>query len=102
MKEQDIQTAIMKMLLHHPRVAWCYVTTSGKVKGRGGHWMTLGVPGLPDIMGQLRTGHLFGIECKQPGNKPTEDQERFIDMIRQNGGLAGVATSVDEALEVLR
>jgi len=33
------------------------------------------------------------------GNKPTQEQQNFIDIINQSGGLAFVAHSVDEVEE---
>lgn len=105
MREADLQSAIMNLLTVHPKVAWAYVTSSGTVRGRGGHWFTLGKVGLPDIVGQLKGsygGVLFGIETKMPGKRPTEVQAAFLDMIRANGGRAGWCDSVEGAMEILR
>lgn len=100
--EGKIQTDIMSMLLKHPLVAWSYVTSCGTYKGlKGGYPIKIGIPGMPDIIGQLRNGRLFGIEVKQPGKNPTDIQQQFIDMINANGGLAGVATSIDDALSII-
>ena len=88
MKESDIQEEVMKILFNHPRVAWAFVVTTGKIKGRGGHWITLGFPGLPDIIGQLRDGRVLAIEVKVPGKKPTDEQLEFIQCVNDNGGLA--------------
>jgi hypothetical protein len=33
---------------------------------------------------------------KRPGNKPTPEQQQFIDTINEAGGLAFVARSVEE------
>lgn len=101
LSESDIQTAIMNKLFVHPLVAWCHVTTSGKVRGRGGHWMTLGFPGLSDIIGQTRDGRILAIEVKAPGEDATEVQQEFIDTVNKYGGRAGVAHSVAEAFNVV-
>lgn len=57
-------------------------------------------------------GHTVGvftaIECKgsdwtnRPNDEHTQAQQRFIDLVRRNGGFAGFARSVDEAREILR
>lgn len=99
--ESDIQSAIMSMLLWHPKVAWAFVTTTGVVNRRGSY-ITVGVKGMPDILGQLKTGQLFGIEVKKPKEKPSDDQYKFINMIVTNGGVAGWATSIEEAMAVLK
>lgn len=97
--EKDIQSDIMDMLLTHPKVAWCYVTTTGTFKGlKGGAKYKIGIPGMPDIMGQLKNGKTFGIEVKKPGGKVTKDQEYFINLINHNGGLAFRADSISEVM----
>lgn len=62
-------------------------------------------PGSPDLVGWATVDGkaiFVGIEIKLPGEKPRADQQHFIDMIRAAGGIAGVATSVEEALALLR
>ncbi len=100
-EEADIQNDIMSMLSEHPKVAWSFVTTTGKIKGRGGHWITLGYPGMADIIGQLRTGQALAIEVKAPGKKPTSLQQDFIDTVNRFDGVAGWADSVESALNIL-
>lgn len=100
-KEGAIQDAVMDILLRHPRVAFAYVNTSGKIKGRGGHWMTLGFPGLADITGMLKGGRFFAIEVKQPGKEPTEAQQEFLDAIVSGGGVAGWVDAPEQALDIL-
>ena len=48
-------------------------------------------------------GRMLAIEVKsfRPGSRPSEKQLRFIHLVRQFGGIAGVARSVQEALELL-
>lgn len=100
-KESAIQDAIMCAIGLHPLVAWAHVTTSGKVKGRGGHWMTLGFPGLADIIGQLKDGRVLAIEVKDAKGKATKDQDEFLTLVRQHNGVAGVARSVEDALRIV-
>jgi hypothetical protein len=48
------------------------------------------------------TGRFLAIEVKRPGNKPTPEQQQFIDTINEAGGLAFVARSVEEVDNTLR
>ncbi len=54
----------------------------------------------PDMVGQ-RIALFCAVEVKDRG-RPTEQQQAFIDLIQQAGGLAGVARSVPDALSILR
>lgn len=61
------------------------------------------VKGFPDIHGLLLSG-AFYIEVKRPPpnyEKPSDDQQKFLDAARLAGAYAGVATSVEEALALL-
>lgn len=100
-KESDIQSAAMDLLLRHPKVAWAFVTTSGTLKGRNGHWMKLGFPGISDIIGQLRDGRLLAIEVKKPGEKPTQLQVEFLQLVEGNKGVSGWVNSPEEVLRIL-
>jgi len=100
MKESDIQSEIMCALGGHPSVAWVYVTSAGSFRVRGGY-MTVGIKGMPDIMGQMRSGKLLGIEVKKPNEKPKPEQFEVLDMISSSGGVSGWATNVSEALQII-
>lgn len=54
------------------------------------------VDGISDIIGLTPAGRFIAVECKQPGNKPTDKQSRFLDKVRFNGGIAIVARSTDD------
>lgn len=92
----------MNLLHKHPSVAWAMVTTTGTLKIRGGYWITIGFPGVSDIIGQLRDGRLFAVEVKQPGEMPTKVQRDFIELVIRNGGSACWVVSVEEVAEFLR
>jgi len=69
--------------------------------GRQWHQFT-GLKGVADILGVLApSGRLLAIECKRPGGKLSPEQEQFLDVIRQAGGLACVVRSVDELAKAL-
>jgi hypothetical protein len=54
-----------------------------------------------DMVGQ-RLAVFTAIEVKTPTGRATEQQNRFIAMVKNLGGIAGVARSVDDASEILR
>lgn len=53
-----------------------------------------------DMVGSF-VAQFVAIEAKRPGEATREDQQRFIDRINADGGLAGAATSADEAEQLL-
>ena len=55
----------------------------------------------PEMVGSA-IGQFVAIEVKQQGEKPNDAQERFLEIIRKHGGLAGVARSVEELDHLLR
>jgi hypothetical protein len=72
-----------------------------------GRWVTYGLGiGSSDLVGiNMRTdgiGRFIAIEVKQPGKHATQEQQDFINMVRAMGGQAGVAHSVEEAVEILK
>ena len=81
---------------------------------RTGRYVTFGVgsPGGSDLVGYRRvtvTPEMVGqemavfaaIEVKTAKGRATKDQLRFIEHIRNAGGIAGIARSVDEARLIL-
>lgn len=65
------------------------------------HGSSMQARGLPDLVVCYR-GLYFGIEVKIPGKEPTEIQLWTMSEIQKAGGYAGVATTPEEALNVLR
>lgn len=62
----------------------------------------IGIPGQSDLCGHRPgDGRAFYIEVKKPGEKPRENQSRFLQTMRDSGALAGVAHSVEEAVGIV-
>lgn len=80
--EQKIQTDILEWLNAHPKV-W------------GINTVVVSRNGCPDIIACIE-GRFCGIEVKRPGEKATPIQLEQIRMIRRAGGIALVATSIDD------
>lgn len=63
-------------------------------------------PGVPDILGIYRlpgetAGRFLGIEIKAPRGKLSSAQEQFLNIIREQGGIAILAYSVDDVIRGL-
>lgn len=67
---------------------------------RGG--ITFGLKGTPDILGVLKPGRAFAIECKTAKGKLSADQEAWRAMFEAAGGLYAVARSAQEAVDAVR
>lgn len=57
-------------------------------------------PGSSDIIGLCGDGKFLAVECKAPGGKATEAQDRFVAAVIRAGGRAGVARSGQEAVRI--
>ena len=70
------------------------------------HWKNWSGPmtypkGISDILG-IYKGRFLAIEIKKPGGKPTPDQLKFLRYVREEGGIAFVAYSVDDVVRQLQ
>lgn len=57
--------------------------------------------GSSDLIGITTSGIFFAIEVKTPKGRTTKEQEQFINHINERGGIAGVARSPKDALDLL-
>jgi len=57
-------------------------------------------PGIPDILA-IHKGLFVGIEVKAAGGKPSDHQKRFLEIIRDQGGIAILAYSVEDVIDGL-
>jgi len=57
--------------------------------------------GSSDLVGWTKDGRMLAIEVKTRTGRVTEEQETFLMSVRDAGGIAGVARSVEEALRLL-
>lgn len=101
--ETGITSAVLQLLAYHPDVAWAERINSGAMK-MGGRYIKFGFTGCADVIGQMKAhlgGALLAIETKSPGKYPTPEQRNFLRAVREAGGCAGVARSVDDAKKVI-
>tara|TARA_R110000868_G_scaffold271838_1_gene531159 strand:- start:3139 stop:3492 length:354 start_codon:yes stop_codon:yes gene_type:complete len=79
-----------------------------------GRWVNFGIPGAggSDLIGMhsmtitpamvgKRVAVFLAVEVKSDEGKPSQDQLAFIEFVQAMGGIAGVARSGDEALNLI-
>lgn len=101
--EHQIQNAILGYL--NSQGHYCWRNNSGMVHmrdkyGRDRMWKA-GLKGSSDIIGIATDGRFIAIECKRKGKKPTPQQEAFLQEIKQRGGYAGIATSIEDTQVIM-
>ncbi|MGB5134004.1 MAG: VRR-NUC domain-containing protein [Prochlorococcaceae cyanobacterium] len=112
MSEQELQQQIRLQLGSGPVRLWR--NNVGALRDPRGRLVTYGLcTGSSDLIGlrQLTIGpeHLgqplavfCALEVKTQRGRATAEQERFLAVVRQLGGLAGVVRSLPEARVILR
>ena len=100
MTEQDIQNLIRAALSDYAIV---FRTNVGKVRTADGRYFDTGLPkGHSDLYGFRKSdGRVFYIEVKTPKGRVRPDQQKFIEIVTENGAIAGVARRVEDALEII-
>lgn len=90
-----------KVVVNKIRDALKSVGVKWILKTHGSPYQQSGIPDLLCI--SPGTGRLVGIEVKRPHGtwKVTELQKHQIELIREAGGVAGVATTVEDAMALL-
>jgi hypothetical protein len=112
--ETKIQRRIMMALSSAGHTCWRNETGrfwSGKVIHKENSSVTLAnaamIPvglclGSSDLIGiQAGTGRFFAIEVKTATGRASKEQTNFVNHVKKMGGIAGIARSEQEALELL-
>lgn len=60
-----------------------------------------GKRGVADIVGCTSTGQFIAVEVKRPGGRLTVLQRQYLKEKRDHGGIAIMATSVDDLIDQL-
>lgn len=96
--EKDIQKSILQYLDAIGVFAWRNNTGGGFNTNPNGkkYFIKFSTKGAPDILGCLKGGAFLAIEVKRPGGVATKNQLEFLATVSRLGGLAFIATSVDE------
>ena len=98
--ETKLQNQIIVALCENGCVARNH--TVGQFYTKYGGIVHVGQHGESDIMGhRISDGKALYIEVKLPGEHPRPDQEKFLKAMKNTGAIAGVAHSVEEALQIV-
>ena len=103
MKETDIMRACMLALSEAGCLVWRN-NCGSYTDPRSGSFVRYGVgnPGGSDLIGITPCGRFLAVEVKTKTGRLRPEQQRFIDAVIAKGGIAGVARSAEEALDLLR
>lgn len=99
-RERANLRTIIDLLRTHPKVAFAWRMQSG-LFSNGQRTIKIGVVGIPDIIGMLKSGRFYGIEVKAARGKVSDLQQKRLDQINRDGGLAFVAYGVNDVLAAL-
>jgi len=106
--ERDIQRAILTALQNHPLVAHIErlnVMAGQLVQPNGtvSRFMRSCRKGRVDLDGFMTDARVIAIEVKRPStrNEVSQEQREYLAKVTAAGGIAGVATSVEEAIAIV-
>ena len=114
-KEKLVETAILNWLNMLPNV-FCFKNhTTGIWDSKKKIFRPLqgfSIKGVSDIIGVIApTGTMIAIEVKSPeglkvynrqSTRHVQEQKAFLDTVKHYGGIAGVASSIEDAMEILK
>lgn len=98
--EKDIQNAIR---LGVSDIAVTFRANVGKLYTDDGRMIATGLPkGFPDLFGYRKSdGKIIFIEVKTAKGRLRPEQEKFLQTVKEDGCIAGVARSVDDARRLI-
>lgn len=98
--EHEIQNSIRNETAD---IAMLFRANVGQGFTKDGRFFSTGLPkGFSDLFGfRLSDGRAVFIEVKSPTGKVRPEQQNFIEQMRSNGALAGIARSVEEARRII-
>ena len=85
----------------YARRIFCWRNNTGAAKTEDGRFVRFGLPGASDIIGILPGGKLIAVECKRTSGKVSPQQQAFLDRVEREGGVAVIATSVEDIIRRL-
>jgi hypothetical protein len=113
--ESTVLTMIRKAVAEHGS-GLLWRNNTGKLQDQYGRWVSYGLAiGSADLVGVQRVslpcpscgaalpplGRFFAVEGKQEGARPSEDQETWLRVVQEHGGVAGVARSYEDAVRLV-
>lgn len=101
MTEHELQNEIRKAVS-----PYCVIfrINVGEGKTPDGRYFKTGVPkGFSDLFGiRKKDGKAVFIEVKTPKGKPSEEQKKFIRIMKSYGAIAGVCRSTEDAIKLVK
>lgn len=107
MTEGDVKNAIMLELSKRGCKIFNRPTGNFYIKTAQGEYkpIKVNVRGASDLQGHRPDGRAVYLEVKKPGHKTNnqhlEEQSNFLEQMRKSGALAGMAESVEQAVEIV-
>lgn len=101
MKEIDVQNLIRLALNPYAIV---FRANVGIFRTEDGRTVSTGLPkGFSDLFGFRKSdGKAFFLEIKNEKGRLRKEQERFLETMRKNGAISGVARSPEEAIALIK
>lgn len=98
--ERDVQNLIR---IGVSDIALIFRANVGQGFTMDGRKFSTGLPkGFSDLFGfRIPDGKAFFIEVKSPTGRIRPEQQNFIDRMRENGALAGIARCVEDARKII-
>lgn len=101
MSETDIQNDIRVALSNLGITVWR--NNSGFASYENGRKVRYGLfKGSSDLIGISSSGKFVAIEVKTPIGRLTKEQKNFLQFVRDQGGIAGVARNIDDAVKLFQ
>jgi hypothetical protein len=95
--------AVVELLNALPLVAWAAKFNTGQMRSPDGkRVIRFAFKGCADVLGQMATGEFLAIECKTPADRPTDDQQAFLERVDRAGGCAGWIRTTQQAHILVR
>lgn len=94
--EKTIQKEVLAYLKNKGIYHWRNNTGTARVHG---FHVRYGKIGSSDIIGITKDGRFLAIEIKDEKGIVSDEQQKFIDAINNNGGLAFVARSLEDVIQ---
>src|SRR3990167_7357363 len=98
--EQEIQKSILEYLRIKKIVCFKHHSTGSTIRDGKAVFFAHSEKGISDIIGCTKEGRFIAIEVKKPGGRPSPEQLEFIEMVNKQGGIAFIAYSIQDVLDV--
>ena len=100
MSETNESRLVYEVMQVLGRYGAVFRTNAGSVKLPNGRTFRALPKGFSDVTLIRRDGVCCFVECKVKPNKPTQEQTEFIEKMQRHNCKAGVAYSVEDALDI--